>query len=72
MSDEPNSPEPEERLEYRSLTGQLIQGAFTLGAGGAAGAGHAIVEDWLQGHHQPNEEPASQIELPPGVHPDED
>jgi hypothetical protein len=67
MTNDPTTPEPAEQVERmeRSLTGQLIQGAFTLGAGGAAGAGHAIVEDWLHGHHQPNEEPpASPVELP--------
>ena len=69
---------PEEVVAYRSLGAVLSQTAELLAEGGVigttTGVAGALTHHWLQGDEPTESEPAAkhEIELPPGVHVDDD
>jgi hypothetical protein len=67
-----DSPTPEKQTAARSLGAGLIQTAELVGEGTVAGVTGAYALHWLQSHEPAEKEPPPpQVELPPGVHPEE-
>lgn len=64
---------PEMEVAHRSLSMTLIQAGEVIGAGAAGGATNALVSSWLQGDKAAESEPATKhVELPTGVHVEDD
>jgi hypothetical protein len=71
MTDD-SQPREEFVREERCLEGVLVDAALVIGGGAVTGVTGALASHWLEGKADATEPPPPHVELPPGVHVDDD